>query len=177
MEAFEISYALDHITVLVDTREQPTARSKERLERMKLPYERQKLEFGDYSAKCTLSDGREVDFSTSLAVERKMNIDEICNCFCRERKRFVNEFERAKECGAKMYILIENADWEKIYNGKYRSKMNEKALTASLLAFLARYDCQVIFCKEETTGKLIRDILYREIKERLERNETQWEAR
>ena len=75
-----------------------------------------------------------------------------------------------------MYILIENADWEKIYNGKYRSKMNEKALTASLLAFLARYDCQVIFCKEETTGKLIRDILYREIKERLERNETEWEA-
>ena len=54
--------------------------------------------------------------------------------------------------------------------------MNAKALTASLLAFLARYDCQVVLCKEETTGKLIRDILYREIKERLERNETEWEA-
>lgn len=169
METFDISYALEHITVLVDTREQPTIRAKKRLESMNLPYERKKLDFGDYSAKCTLPDDREVDFSASLAVERKMNIDEICNCFCHERKRFVNEFERAKESGAKMYILIENADWEKIYNGRYRSRMSEKALSASLLAFLARYDCQVLFCKAETTGKLIRDIIYREIKERLER--------
>ena len=94
METFDISYALEHITVLVDTREQPTIRAKKRLESMNLPYERKKLDFGDYSAKCTLPDDREVDFSASLAVERKMNIDEICNCFCHERRRFVNEFER-----------------------------------------------------------------------------------
>ena len=62
METFDISYALEHITVLVDTREQPTIRAKKRLESMNLPYERKKLDFGDYSAKCTLPDDREVDF-------------------------------------------------------------------------------------------------------------------
>lgn len=168
-DVFEIDYALEHLTVLVDTREQETRRALKRLEGMKLPYERKKLDFGDYSAKCELSDGRELDFSDSLAIERKMDIGELCGCFCQGRKRFEREFERAKQKDAKMYLLIENADWEKFYNGKYRSKMHPNSLTASTLAWLARYNCIIMFCKEETSGRLIHDILYREVKERLER--------
>ncbi|MBE6784155.1 MAG: hypothetical protein E7536_09120 [Ruminococcaceae bacterium] len=171
MDIFEIRYALEHIKILVDTREQDTLRARKRLEAIELPYERKTLDFGDYSAKCELSDGRELDFSTLLAVERKMSLDEICGCFCYGRGRFRREFERAKEQNAKIYLLIENANWENAYNGKYRSKMNSAALTASILAWLSRYNCQIIFCKEETSGKLIRDILYREIKERLERGD------
>jgi hypothetical protein len=45
--------------------------------------------------------------------------------------------------------------------------MLPQALVASLLAFLSRYNCQLIFCKPETSGKLIHDILYREMKENL----------
>lgn len=151
----------------MDSREQPTARAKKRLETIGFPYIRKKLDFGDYSAKCAIN-GKELDFSSSFAIERKMNIDEICGCFCRSRERFSREFERAKTQNAKLYLLIENASWEKIYNGKYRSQMSPNSLTASILAFLARYNCQIVFCKEETSGKLIHDIVYREIKERLE---------
>ncbi|MCM1545146.1 MAG: ERCC4 domain-containing protein [Ruminococcus sp.] len=168
MDIFEIKYALEHITILVDTREQNTEQARSRLESMNKPYERKKLDFGDYSAKCALADGGELDFSDSFAVERKMSIDELCGCYCRSRQRFTREFERAKEKGAKLYLLIENATWENIYNGKYRSKMNPVSLTASVLAWLSRYNCQVIFCKAETSGKLIGDIVYREVKERLE---------
>lgn len=168
MDIFDVQYALSHITVLVDTREQDTPQSRKRLESMGFPFERQKLDFGDYSAKCTLSDGRELDFSALFAVERKMSLDELANCYCKGRSRFTREFERARQVGAKLYLLVENATWENVYNGRYRSKMSAKALTASMLAWLSRYHCQLIFCKAETSGRLIGDIMYREVKERLE---------
>lgn len=154
--------------LIVDTREQDTDRLRRRIRQTGLSFVRQKLDFGDYSAKTTLDNGTEFDISSSVSIERKMNLDELCTCYCKGRKRFTREFERAKSAGAKVYLLIENANWEKAYNGSYRSKMSPQALTASLFAWLARYDCQIIFCKEETSGKIIREILYREMKERLE---------
>lgn len=169
MDYFDVEAALKTITVLVDTREQDTPLSRKRLSSMNLPYERKKLDFGDYSAKCTLCpQGEEIEFSSDFAIERKMSLDELCACYCRSRDRFQREFERAKEKGAKLYLLIENASWENVYNGKYRSKMASKALSASMLAYLSRYNCQLIFCKSETSGRLIGDIIYREVKERLE---------
>ena len=171
MMHFEIQAALESMVLLVDTREQPTPCFERRMKEAGLPYVRQKLDFGDYSARCTLEDGAELDFSGSVAIERKMNFDELCQCYTRGRKRFENEFLRAKNRGAKIYLLVENGSWEKAIEGKYRSRMQPKAFVASLLAWLARYDCQLIFCQPDTTGKLIREILYREVKERLERRE------
>lgn len=168
MNPFEVSRALKNLTLIVDTREQDTDRLRRRIRQTGLSFVRQKLDFGDYSAKTTLDNGTEFDISSSVSIERKMNLDELCNCYCKGRKRFTREFERAKLAGAKVYLLIENANWEKAYNGSYRSKMSPQALTASLFAWLARYNCQIIFCKEETSGKIIREILYREMKERLE---------
>jgi ERCC4-type nuclease len=168
MNPFEVSRALKSLTLIVDTREQDTDRLRRRIRQTGLSFVRQKLDFGDYSAKTTLDNGTEFDISSSVSIERKMNLDELCACYCKGRKRFTREFERAKSAGAKVYLLIENANWEKAYSGSYRSKMSPQALTASLFAWLARYNCQIIFCKEETSGKIIREILYREMKERLE---------
>lgn len=168
MNPFEVSRALKNLTLIVDTREQDTDRLRRRIRQTGLSFVRQKLDFGDYSAKTTLDNGTEFDISSSVSIERKMNLDELCACYCKGRKRFTREFERAKSAGAKVYLLIENANWEKAYSGSYRSKMSPQALTASLFAWLARYNCQIIFCKEETSGKIIREILYREMKERLE---------
>lgn len=168
MNPFEVSRALKNLTLIVDTREQDTDRLRRRIKQTGLSFVRQKLDFGDYSAKTTLDNGTEFDISSSVSIERKMNLDELCACYCKGRKRFTREFERAKSAGAKVYLLIENASWENTFNGKYRSKMTPSALTASMFAWLARYNCQIIFCKEETSGKIIREILYREMKERLE---------
>lgn len=168
MNPFEVSRALKNLTLIVDTREQDTDRLRRRIRQTGLSFVRQKLDFGDYSAKTTLDNGTEFDISGSVSIERKMNLDELCACYCKGRKRFTREFERAKLAGAKVYLLIENASWENTFNGKYRSKMTSSALTASMFAWLARYNCQIIFCKEETSGKIIREILYREMKERLE---------
>lgn len=173
MHELDIMDALDGMVCLVDTREQDTPRLRARLKATGCEHERCKLDFGDYSAKVPLPSGGWLSLVDKVVVERKMHIDELCHCYCQDRERFTREFERAKEAGAKIYLLIENATWEHIYNKKYRSMMRSTALVASIFAWLARYDCQVIFCKAETTGKIIKDILYREAKERLERGDAE----
>ena len=173
MNPFEIDEALDGMVCLIDTRERDTIRLRARMQQMGCPYERIALNFGDYSAKFPLPNGKWFSLADKVVIERKMHIDELCHCYCQDRGRFTREFERAKEAGAKIYLLIENATWEHIYNKKYRSKMRSTALVASIFAWLARYDCQVIFCKAETTGLIIKDILYREAKERLERGDAE----
>ena len=166
MAPHEIEEALKGMVVLVDTREQDTARLRVRLKDMKCEYERCKLDFGDYSAKIPINDEW---YTLNIAVERKMDLDELAQCYCSGRKRFEREFERAQNAGAKIYLLIENATWEDAYTGNYRSKMSPQALIASILAWLSRYRCQVIFCRQRTSGRLIYDILYREAREYLER--------
>lgn len=171
MNVFEIDEALDGMVCLVDTREQDTPRLRARLEQMNCPNERFKLSFGDYSAKFKLPNGDYFSLANKVCIERKMHIDELCNCYCQSRQRFTKEFVRAADSGAKVYLLVEDASWEKIYSGKYKSQMRESALVASILAWCARYNCIPIFCKPETSGALIKDILYREGKERMERGE------
>lgn len=168
MTPFELNSALGSMTLYVDTREQETENLKRRLEQTGLPWERKKLDFGDYSCKCTLPNGEILDFSNRVTLERKMNLDELCLCFGKERGRFEREFERAKAAGCKIYLLVENGTWEHAYCGKYRSRLNPKSLIASINAYRVRYNMQLDFCKAETTGRLIRDILYREVKEVLE---------
>ena len=168
MTPFELKDSLASITLLVDTREQPTENLQKRIMMTGLPHVRKKLDYGDYSCQFTLPDGEIVDFSSRVAIERKMSLDELCMCFGKERKRFEKEFERAKADGCRIYLLVENGSWEKAYNGKYRSLYHSNALIASIDAYRARYGMQLDFCKPETTGRLIRDILYREAKEYLE---------
>ena len=168
MSPAEINKALDGMILIVDTREHDTPELRRRLKDADCPNRRGKVDFGDYSASFPLPDGSELNLSDSVAVERKMSMAELAMCFSSERPRFEREFERAKAAQAKLYLLVEGATWESIYNGRYQSKVNPKALVASILAYLARYNCQVVFCKAETSGKLIRDIMRYEGRERLE---------
>lgn len=168
MNNFDVEKTLESLVVTIDTREQDTDYLKRRIEDMQCPTERKCLNYGDYSCMCTLPSGEVLDFSTKAVVERKMNLDELCLCFGKERKRFKTEFERAKVDKCRVYLLIENATWEHAILGKYRSKYNSAALIASILAWIPRYNMIPVMCKAETSGKLIKEILYRELKEYLE---------
>lgn len=103
--------------------------------------------------------------SEDVTLERKMNLSELCLCFGSERKRFIREFERAKENNIRMWLLLENSSFKDAYAGRYRSQYKPKSLIASLLAFQARYNCRIVMCDESVSGKLIRDILYYEGRE------------
>lgn len=170
MHPTEIRDVLKTFKIIVDSREQPNERALKRYKAFGCSWERQKLDYGDYSAAVYDPDkGCDVYFDNLFVVERKMSIDELCQCYTHDRDRFVREFERADRDGAKVYLLVEDATWERFYAGKYRSRMQPQSLIGSTLAWLARYKCQVVFCRQETSGKLIHDILYREVREWLER--------
>lgn len=177
MEIFDIKKVLDSFEILVDSREQDTDRAQRRYKSFGVPYtQRVTLSYGDYTYNATLPNGKKIfDISKTIkplcAIERKMDLDELAGCYTRSRQRFQKEFERALENGCRIYLICENANWENLLNGKYRSKLNPNAFMASEIAWMIRYNMNVIFCKEETSGRLIKEILYRDLKERLERGE------
>ena len=164
MHPVDVDASLKSMVCLVDTREQDTPAFRERISHFD-QWERHKLDAGDYSAKFLLPDSSW--FFLPVAIERKYALDELCMCYCQQRGRFEREFERALEAHSKLYLLVEGGSWENVYSGKYSSQMNPKSLVGSILAWLSRYNCQLMFCKKETSGQLIKDILYREGKEAL----------
>lgn len=172
MIPFEVESVLESMSVIADTREQDTEQARKRYKRIGVPVERGKLDFGDYTYNCTLLDGRRLydvahPIHPKCVIERKMSLDELAMCFTRDRDRFRREFERAKTQGAKVYLLVEGMTWENLILGKYRSKFSAKAFLASLTAYMVRYGVSVVPCKAETSGRMIKEILYRDLKERL----------
>lgn len=175
MTIFEQKEVLKSFEILVDTREQDTDRSEKRYQSFGVPYKKATLDYGDYAYNAELPGGKLYDISKTISpvcvVERKMNLDELAGCFAHGRQRFQREFERASSNKSRIFLLCENANWENLLNGKYRSKFNPKAFMASVIAWEIRYNLCLLFCKEETSGKLIKEILYRDFKERLERGD------
>lgn len=183
MDAFDVQSCLSTLEILVDSNEQPSPRASKRYESFGCPHRVQKLDYGDYTYNFTLPNGMPLYEPTSrvyadVIIERKMDLGELSSCFTGKtdaesklqgvRNRFEREFVRAKKHGTSIYLLVEDATWENLINGKYKTKYNPVAFFASITAWMARYDIKVIFCKQETSGKIIKEILYRELKERLE---------
>ena len=176
MHPLEMKAVLQSFSVISDTREHETQRAQKRYKSMNVPIERAKLDYGDYSYNCTLPDGKrlydiEKPIFPCCVVERKESLDELAQCFTRGRDRFEREFTRARDNGSRIYLLVENASWENLINGKYRTRFNANAFTASQIAWMVRFNMNVIYCKEETSGRIIKEILYRDLKERLERGD------
>ena len=171
-DVFELSEILDTFSIVCDTREQATPRAKERFAAFGVPVQRATLHYGDYCANVRLPDGKwlydpKQTIRPACCIERKMSLDELAGCLGRGRARFKREFERASDNKAKMYLLTENGSWEGILFHRYRSQLNTNAFLASLTAWSVRYDATPIFCKSDISGRMIKEILFRDMKERL----------
>ena len=175
MDHFEVAEALSTFRILVDNREQATPKAVERYKSFGVPFERATLNYGDYCGVITVNGSSIYDTSkavkASCVIERKMSLDELASCFTRSRDRFRREMERACSSGSKVYLLVENGSYEGIIKHRYKSRYNPTAFLASLTAWTVRYNIIPIFCKAETSGQIIKEILYRDMKERLERGE------
>ena len=176
MNPAEIGDVLETMTVLVDSREQDTERLRRRIRAMGAPAVRATLDYGDYAANARLPSGAwlhdpDARIAPRCVIERKMSLDELADCLTRGRDRFMREFRRARAGGASVWLLVENGSWEAILAGRYRSRFQPKAFLSSLCAWSARYGLRVVFCDELTTPILIREILYRDMKERLTNGE------
>jgi hypothetical protein len=175
MDHFEVTEVLNTFQILVDNREQTTPKAVERYKSFGVPYKRATLNYGDYCGIITLNDSEIYDTAHSVkascVIERKMSLDELAMCFTRGRDRFRREMERAASNNSTVYLLVENATYEGIIKHRYRSRFSPSAFLASLTAWTVRYNLRPIFCKADTSGQLIKEILYRDMKERLERGE------
>ena len=175
MDHFEVTEVLNTFQILVDNREQATPNAVERYKSFGVPYKRATLNYGDYCGIITLNDSEIYDTAHSVkascVIERKMSLDELAMCFTRGRDRFRREMERAASNNSTVYLLVENATYEGIIKHRYRSRFSPSAFLASLTAWTVRYNLRPIFCKADTSGQLIKEILYRDMKERLERGE------
>ena len=101
MNNFEIESCLKSMTICVDTREQPSGRAVRRYEMFGCPYERRTLEYGDYTYNFVYPNGdllysENTNIRGAAVIERKMSLTELSGNFTRGRKRFTEEFEKAK---------------------------------------------------------------------------------
>ena len=119
------------MAVLVDTREQPSARAMRRYKRFNCPYSRRKLEYGDYAYNFALPNGSPLygdsdAVNAPVVIERKANLEELSGNLTEKRQakhkeqhvrnRFEAELKLAKENGASVYLLIEDASLSNVLN-------------------------------------------------------------
>jgi len=180
MDIFQIEDVLNTFEVLIDTREHDTPELHKRCDAFGVPWSRAKLNYGDYTYNVTFPDGSklydiEKPIDPFCAVERKESLTELSGNFTKGRARFRREFERAADKDARIYLICEGGSWESVINGKYRTQFHPNTYMASLVAYVVRYNANVLFCKAETTPRLIKEILYRDLKERLEKGEIKCE--
>lgn len=133
------------LIVLYDTREKVNAHILSKLARNGIECRRTTFKFGDYSFILkNLITGEEISFQEKYVIERKKSLDELAQNVGKKREQFTNEFKRCVEAGAKMDIVIEDANWYyNIITHRYRSKLNSKAFKNSLMSFEAQYGVNI----------------------------------
>lgn len=176
MEGYEIQQCLATFKILVDTAEQPTAEYQRRCDSFGVPYQRQNLDYGDYTYNFQLPSGIWLHDSQTavkghVVIERKMSLRELSGNLCQNYDRFVREFERAAANNASIYLLVEDGSWMKIITGKYNTRFNSKAYLHRLLKLIGTYQIKPIFVNKELSGQMIYEVLFREAKRRLESGE------
>lgn len=143
----------EHFTIIVDTREQPNQRFMDRMaafESMGIKVEHQALNVGDYSAIVTLSNGRVVDFTDKISIERKMDIKELIYCFTTERDRFENELLRAQAAGCNLYVATESGCYDDLVSGNYPNQVSPKVLVNTYHTYEERYDANFQWLSPKT---------------------------
>ena len=142
-----LQYISTNYDLIVDTREQINPRYEARMENFKrigITPVRRKLDVGDYSAVAKLPHGR-IDYSKEIAVERKMDLEELVSNLSSQRTRFEAELERAYDNGCRLYVVTEGGSYADLAAGNYRNEMDPRLALATYHTFEQRYGCQFVF--------------------------------
>ena len=132
--------------------------------REQLPYEficandvtvsRGTLNVGDYALKNV----------PSFAVERK-SLNDLIGSLFNDRERFRREFERAKEHGIKLHVVVE-CTFEQLRGGRYRSNVNPVSVLASIASFTLDYGCNFFFCNDRGGAEYMTYILLKQARDK-----------
>lgn len=92
------------------------------------------LSTGDYSL---------LNLEHQIAIERK-SLDDLLGCLTSGRDRFTRELERGR--GMAVFAVVVEASWLDLVEGRYRSKMDPTAASASILSMGMRNRVPFYFC-------------------------------
>ena len=149
------------MVIEVDTREKPKAIQTilKQFEAAGVQVIRSKLWVADY---------RLLD-NPYLVVDRKQNLNELCNNVVQEHKRFAAELTRAKEVGISVVVLVEHGgaikSIEDVPNWvNPRLKVSPLAVSGERLYKILKameytYGVRFEFCNKANTGRRILEIL------------------
>ena len=146
------------MTILIDTREKDKSIER-RLSMLGIPHKKQKLNFGDYSF--TYNN---ISYEKLIVVERKNSISEIIGNFTMGRKRFENEFKRAKKHNCKVILMLEASE-EDILNKNYYSTCSPKDVKNFLQTWKYSFGFKLEFVKKECAT----DFIFKTFKDYIER--------
>ena len=169
----EIQIALDSMQILADNREHKTEefaqRCKEIHELTGHKVGMATISAGDYSAIAWDKDGNLIDMRDVATIERKMSLDELASNLTSQKERFEKEFTRAKDKGVKVYLLVENMSFTKLFNGTMPNhpRINKNSVIGAFFTFVTRYRLQPIFCKPDQTARIIVEIMRKELEQHL----------
>ena len=154
--------------VLVDSREQKNKHILDYFQRQGISYELMKLDYGDYSCKIPEAAGRDLYFHDSIVIERKASLEELSGNLAQNRDRFECEFLRARNAGAKVYLMVEDPrGYTGICNHAYKTQLNPASYMASLKTWEHRFDANVQFIAPELSGYYIAATLQYFVREAL----------
>ena len=149
------------MVIQIDTREKQKAIKGiiEEFDRQGVKYIRSKLYSGDY---VMLSN-------PYLVIDRKQNLNELCNNVVQDHKRFRDELLRAQEVGISVVVLVEHgggikslddvAKWENPRLKESPLAVSGERLYKILKAMEYTYNVRFEFCNKQQTGRRIMEIL------------------
>lgn len=149
------------LIIVVDTRERPQAIAKilSYFDKIGAKVIRSKMYVADYML---LSN-------PYLVIDRKQNLNEVCNNVVQDHKRFTDELKRAAEVGISVVVLVEHgadiktledvAKWENPRLKESPLAVSGERLYKIMRAIEYSYNTRFEFCTKAQTGRRIVEIL------------------
>lgn len=162
----EIRAIIKNACIVVDTREQKCDHILKYFDSKKIPYVREKLDYGDYTLKIEApSADRDFYFGDILTIERKANLNELSGNLAHERERMIKEFSRVR---GQLILLIENAQYDDIVNHNYNTQYEPRSFIATLKTFENRFGFSTHYQKDSSyTGHYIYQTLIYALRNKL----------
>ena len=167
---YELTKIMKNMVIITDSREKKkNGEDYTRIQKMFLKkgieFKEMGLPFGDYSAYLPAGSikgfDRDLYFDNDIVIERKKDIDELCNNLRDKGSRIKSEFAHINKYNTKFFVFVEDTLYFKhLYEGKYISKYNSKALRARLKDIFAEYKTTIVPVPRD----LIADEIYETLK-------------
>lgn len=154
----EMDEMLTSMVILIDTREKENLHITDYFDKKKIAYKKKALNQGDYSFYIpkneALSIPRDYYFDSKICIERKASLEELSANLAQQRDRFEKELSL---CRSQMILMIENANYSDIIDGKYDTQYNKKSFWASIHSFWFKYNVPFEFMpNHDYSGVFIR---------------------